>query len=245
MMFQTLGGRCIHRSASGIRVMDNGIYRWMMFESDAIQSLLYKASPQRRGLKYITALTFMARAQPGAVCMLGLGGAGAAHALSPYLQGHPIMAVELSADVIETAQQYFMTDRINNLSILQSEAAQYIAGSNEHFQHILVDLYDAHQFPDSCNQPEFFAQCQARLTDNGVLAVNLANRRDHRRVFDLMTTQFQGRTVVFPVSGRENLVIAACNAPTLQNYLDLFTDSRQVKSLHWDPDWACIAELRF
>lgn len=245
MMVQTLGGRCLYRGESGIRVMDNGLYRWMMFESNAIQTLLFKAAPHTRGLRYIDALTFMAKALPGEICLLGLGGGAAAHALSRYLAEHKLSVVELNEEVIYVARQFFMMDMIANLNIIQAEAEAFVLNCQQHFDHLLIDLYDAYQYPDNCNKTGFFGQCQRILTDDGVLAINLANQLDHRPVYELIRDQFSGKTIVMPVTARENMVIAAYNGDKLQTLLDQFSEHKSIKKLSWDATWGCVAELKY
>jgi len=244
-MMQTMAGRCIHRSDSGIRVMDNGLYRWMMFESEAIQTLLFKAAPYTRGLRYIDALTFMAKTLPGDTCLLGLGGGGAAHALNKHMNTAKLSVVELDAEVIAVARQFFMLDRIANMTMLQAEAAAFIERCEQRFKHVLVDLYDAHQYPDGCNNRAFFMHCQRVLTEDGILSVNLANRLDHRSVFELIRDQFVGKTIVMPVTGRENLVIVAYKNQSPQRMIELLSQQNSIKKLSWDQDWGCIAELRY
>ena len=84
-MWKTFAGRCIYASPNGAKVYQNLRYRWLTLGSDAIQTLLHRYQPQHFGLNYVNQLTFAAKHTPGDSCLLGLGGAGVAHALAPYL----------------------------------------------------------------------------------------------------------------------------------------------------------------
>lgn len=237
-MIQTLAGRCIHRTDGGVRVMDNALFRWMMFESSAIQTLLYKPAPHKYGLPYIRYLTFMAQILPGSIALLGLGGAGAAHTLS----GKPLTIVELNPEVVELARDYFMLDRIQPVEVILADACDFVRNDAQRYDHLLIDLYDAHRYPSNCNNPEFFDECYQRLHDGGILAINLANHHDHRPVFDLIRERFAGATVCLPVKNRENLVVLASKGD--KRLLDTFAQHKQVASFRWDQAWGCVAILR-
>lgn len=243
-MLQTFAGRCIYESESGTRVFDNGLYRWLMFKSNAIQTLLFKSAPHSRGLRYVAPLTLMVRALPGNACLLGLGGAGAAHAITHASSQHKLTVVELNAEVIDIARQFFKADDIPNMEVIEAEASAFIQSCNESFAHILVDVFDAFSFPDSCNNLRFFSHCKDRLSAEGVLAINMANQSDHRSVYELIQKLFPGKTITIPVTGRENLIILAFNGPDIERYLDVIRQQKNIRKLHWSPAWGCVAEMK-
>jgi spermidine synthase len=243
MIWRTIGGRCIYHSATGIRIFENYFFRWLKFDSEALQTLLFRLAPQYAGLNYVKTLVFLAKEMPGYSCMLGLGGGGVAHALSPFIANFPLTAIEYNQEVIQVAARFFRTEKLHNLNIIHSEANKFVSTSTQQFQHVIVDLFNANSFPASCYTQEFFAHCQRILNPGGFLAVNLANRHEQRPIFEMIKKQFCGATVAIPIKNCANLVIFACNSNKISPLLNLFKNSHQLKRLTWDETWGCVAHL--
>ncbi|KTD48201.1 spermidine synthase [Legionella quinlivanii] len=240
-MWKTFAGRCLYHSESGISVYDNFIFRWLSMGSPAIQSLINVYKPEKPGLNYISALILPARLFPGPSCLLGLGGAGAAHALSPVLTPFSLTAIEINEEIIQVAKTYFMTERLKNLNIINQDASTFITNNKTQFQHILVDLFDAHRFPPNCYNPQFFSDCQNALSANGYLSVNLANRKEQYPVFQWLKHQFDMSTLVLPVRKSMNMIIIAADKPALDILIEQLKARKIIRALAWDPIWNRIA----
>ena len=183
MIWKTFAGHCIHDSPTGIQVRENRRYRWLTFGGHDLQTVLHRHHPERAGLAYIQALTLAARTSPAPSCLLGLGGAGVAHALAPLFGEIPLDAIESSQDVIDIGLQYFMTGKISNLHTLHLDALLHVQHSTTRYQHLMIDLFNAHSFPDHCNNTAFFESCQKILLPGGIMAVNLANHHEQWPIF--------------------------------------------------------------
>lgn len=236
MIWKTLAGRRIHHDQNGIQVRQNVFYRWLMFDSDAIQTLINRRHPERAGLQYIPSLTIAARATHGKTCLLGLGGAGVAHALGDS----EIDAVESSFEVINIAATYFMTDQIKNLTTIHQDAFLFIQETKARYQHLIVDLFDANSFPPHCHHAEFFEHCYHALLPGGILAINLANLHEQWPLFILIREQFPARTIVIPIKGTANMVVLACKAESIKPLLNILQNQARLKQLVWDAQWGCI-----
>ena len=242
-MWKTFGGHCLYQSPNDTIVHQNVLYRWLTLGSTAIQTLINRRDPQKPELGYIDQLGFAVRAQPGECCLLGLGGAGIAHALAPILGSTPLVAVESNAEIIEISATYFMSDRIKNMSIVHQDASIYVQQCTTQYQHLMVDLYEAHSFPKQCNTHNFFENCQRLLLPQGVLAVNLTNLDEQWPIFQLIRENFDQRTIALPVKRSSNMIILAYKNPSLAPLLDMVKDSHCLKKLSWDTRWGCIAQL--
>ncbi|KTC67922.1 spermidine synthase [Legionella birminghamensis] len=240
-MWKTFAGRCLYQSTSGVSVYDNFIFRWLSLGSPAIQSLINIRKPEKPGLNYISQLILPARLFPGASCLLGLGGAGAAHALSPALNHFPLTAVEISEEIIQVAKTYFLTDRLKNLHIINQDASTFIKNNGAPFKHILVDLFNAHRFPSNCYTPQFFIDCQNALSNNGYLSVNLANRNEQYPVFKWLKAHFELSTLVLPVRKSMNMIIIAAEKPALEILIEQLKARKIISALAWDLTWNRIA----
>lgn len=243
-MWKTILGHCIYESPTGTRVFQNPVYRWLKFDSKAIQSLINRYFPHRPELSYLKPLILPGQLQPGNCCMLGLGGGGAAHALSPYLGDTKLTIVESNEEVINIAKRFFMIDKLTNLSIIHQDASLFVRDYKSEFQHILVDLFTANAFPDHCSNEAFFADCKRLLKPEGVLAVNLANSHEHWPVFQLIQKQFLRSTITFPVAGSANMIILAQNSSSPNSFIDTLKKSHTLRRLAWDGKWGCIATMR-
>jgi spermidine synthase len=243
-MWKTFAGRCLYQSSQGIRVFQNLLFRWLQFDSLALQTVLNRYAPHRPELRYIKSLIIAVQLQPQTCCMLGLGGGGAAHALSPILKDQKLDIIEDSAEVIEVAKRFFMIDRLQNIAIIQDEASNYIKMCSSKYQHILIDLYTAHGFPSQCNNEEFFVNCKKALKPGGVLAVNLANAKEHFPLFQLIQKQFGRATIAVAVPGTANLIIFAKNSTTIDLFLNLLKKNGKIRQLTWTEIWGYVATLR-
>lgn len=211
-----------------------------MFDSHALQTLINTHCLQKAGLFYVDILCLAAREQPGNVCLLGLGGAGVAHALAPHLNAFKLTAVELSQEVIDIAARFFMTNTLNHLDIIHNEASLFVGHCKTLFQHVMVDLFDAKSFPDTCHKDDFFINCRRILLPEGILAVNLANQTEQFALFNKIRQAFNGITVMIPVKNCANIIVLASKSDNLSSLLALLKNSKMIKQLVWDAQWGCI-----
>lgn len=240
-MLNLLKGRCIYKSPLGVRVYQTILYRWITFETAALQTKISRINPKKIQLNYVHQLTLAARQNQGKCCLLGLGGAAVAHALSPF--GNEILAIEKNLDVIDIAKNYFMTDSLKKLNIIHQDARLFVEECQQQFQHLLIDLYDATSFPNECNNAGFFSHCRRLLMPEGTLAINLAGLNDHWPIFLNIKEQFPHNTVCLPVNGTANIVILASNHKSINPLIDLLKKQKGLKKLAWDSKWGYVAQI--
>jgi spermidine synthase len=242
-MWKILAGRCIYHSSTNIRVFQNFFFRWLKFEGAALQTVINRYLPHRPELHYVKTLILAAQLQPANCCMLGLGGGGAAHALSALLGNFQLAVVENNSEVIDIAKCFFMLNKLRNIHIIHQDASLFVQQSNVQFQHLLVDLSNAETFPQQCNTEQFFANCKHLLLAGGIMAVNLANKHEQWSIFKLIRQQFLSATVALPVKNCTNVIILACKSETVTPLLERLKRSKKLKRLAWDTKWGCIAEM--
>ena len=242
MRWKTFAGRCIHQGVDESNVYQNFTYRWLTLGSDALQTMLNRRHPERPILQYIQPLILASQKMPGDSCLLGLGGAGAAHALAPYLEGFQLSVVEQSLNVIEIAHRYFMTSRIKPLHVIHQEALCFLQSTTQRYQHLMIDLFNAHFFPAQCNSTDFFKHCREVLLPGGILAINLANPAEQWPLFNLIRAHFQNCTLALPVLGTANMVIIACKGSSINPFLSFLRQNSRLKCLIWDSRWGYMAQ---
>ena len=241
-MLKTNFRRCIYQSPSGFRVYQNACYRWLTFGNTFLQTLIHRRHPERAGLEYIRPLVQMVRTFPGDCCLLGLGGAGIAHALTPFLTDSRMIAVDNSEDVIDIAARYFMTDDIPHLTTVHQSADEFVQSTTAVYQHILVDLHDANDFPLACNNDAFFAHCKALLKPEGILTVNLLHLHKSVDLFQRIRQQFDQCTIVVPVKGTTNTLVFAFNRSGSADFLPIIQQINFLKNVIWDEAWGLVGQ---
>ncbi|KTD19276.1 spermidine synthase [Legionella lansingensis] len=243
-MWKTFCGRCIYQSPCGAQVYQNFLFRWLKFNSSALQTLINRYYPHWPGLYYIKPLTVFVRIKPSTCCMLGLGGGGAAHALSPYKNNLKLTIVEHDIDVINIAKRFFMLDRLSHIEIIHQDANLFVEQSDRQFEHVLVDLFSGDSFPEHCNTECFFDNCKRILSPEGILAVNLANRNEQWELFQLIRKSFVNATLAVPVRKSANIIVFASKNESVANLVDKLNDHKKLKQVFWDSKWGCVGEVR-
>ena len=245
MHWKTGVGRCIYQHPHAeISVHQNLCYRWLIFANGPVQSLINRYQPHKPALEYVKPLIIPALYQPGATCLLGLGGAGVAHALAAATKTYRFMAIEHHPLVIQLAARYFMSARLTHLTIRAQDAAEFVSGTTERYQHLIIDLFNSQQFPAHCNNLAFFTACQTLLTPTGILAINTVSTHDLRRLLGYLHALFAHRIVLIPVAHTTNTIALAYNGSRVEPLLQLVRQAPGIKQLIWDAQWGYIAQLR-
>ena len=240
-MWKTLFGQCIFTSPSGYKVYQNFFYRWLTLGSNALQTVINRRHPEIPALHYIAILTLMARTIPGSSCLLGLGGASVAHTLTTQIPEHSITAVDSSDEVIQIARKFFMVDSIPDLTIIHKNAVDYVQEISIVYDHLMIDLYDANNFPIECNNEEFFAIVKKRLKNEGFIAVNLANYKEQWPIFQLIKKQFKN-TLVIPIKKSANMVVIASSNDSNDSFINQIRASGELKKINWMDSWGYVGE---
>ncbi|KTC79642.1 spermidine synthase [Legionella cherrii] len=236
-MWKTKFGRCIHTSPSGYKVYQNLCYRWLTLGSTALQTVINRYQPQKPVLYYLPALTLMARKYPGVTCMLGLGGAGVAWMLKDV----PLVAVDNSEEVIDIARHFFMIDHLKKLTVVHENAKDYIEKCKKKYNHLIIDLYNANHFPPECADANFFASCKRIITEDGFLAINLANTKEQDPIFQLVRNQFK-HTLVIPVRKSSNMVIFAADE-SKEWFMNKIKQTSAFKRIIWVESWGYVGDF--
>ncbi|HHF7375058.1 spermidine synthase [Legionella bozemanae] len=238
-MWKTKLGKCIYTSPAGYKVYQNACYRWLTLGSNALQTVINRHKPQKPVLYYLPALTLMARNYPGTICMLGLGGAG----IALMLKDSPLVAVDNSEEVIEIAKRFFIIDRLKNLTIIHENAMDYVQKCETNFTHLIVDLYNANHFPPECANAHFFVLCKRIITEDGFLAINLANVKEQYPIFQLVKNQFN-HTLVIPVRNSANMIVFASKNKSKELFMNKIKETGAFKRIIWVDSWGYVGDYK-
>jgi predicted membrane-bound spermidine synthase len=86
----------------------------------------------------------------------------------------PIDGVEIDPEIIRVGREYFaMTEP--NLNAIAQDGRYYLAATAKHYDVIAVDAYRPPYIPFHLTTREWFQECYDHLTEEGVLAINVAD----------------------------------------------------------------------
>ncbi len=197
-----------------IEIGQNQHTRSLYFGNDAKQSCMDLFQPQRLVLSYTRAMmaSLLFQPQPQKILVIGLGGGSIAKFLLQYYPDCSVDIVEIRADVVKIAHDYFKLPEDNRVQIFIDDVSRFLRNKNGRYQQydlILIDAFNHDGVSESIKSFEFFEHCYERLGDRGVVATNLWNdKNDHgREINQMMENIFNNNVLNLPVPDRGNVIV--------------------------------------
>jgi spermidine synthase len=200
--------------------------RCLHLDSPWIQGTMIIKSPFAIELEYVRRMMAWLLFVPGSsvkdrqALQLGLGAAAITKCCYKTL-GMRTTAIEINPKVITSCRQWFKLPPDNNrLKIILADAGKEIK-SNEllgGIDALAVDLYDHEAAAPVMDSPEFYLNCRALLTDDGVMTVNLFGRNNSYAASLEKIKQAFGQGCVWafqPTREGNTVVLAFRTAPDL------------------------------
>lgn len=108
------------------------------------------------------------------ICILGLNCGGSAERYANYWPGLQIDGVEIDPDVIKLGYDYFGFNKIPGLKVYENDARIFLQHNDFRYDVVEVDAFQSGEFiPAHLATREFFQLISDRLTDSGMVLVNL------------------------------------------------------------------------
>jgi len=211
--------------------------RTLHFGSEWIQGAMRIARPWNLELEYtremMASLLLRDDARwPRKVLLIGLGAASLTKFLYRNYPLAHLTVAEIEPAVVAAARQFFkLPEDPKRLHLVIGDGAEYMLNSNKKFDLILVDGFDENARTGALETLPFYQACRSRLSDNGVMAVNLLTRR---RSFKATATRvveaFDDRALVFPSCESGNAVaLAAAGDPITISFDELKENALALK----------------
>jgi spermidine synthase len=174
------------------------------------QSAMSLMRPERLIYHYerLMALAFAFATRSRSALLIGLGGGAMLRYVGSAFPKCRTTVVERETAVVDIARRFFRVDQ----EIIEADALDFVAESEERFDVVMVDIYDANGF--SLPGSGFWKNAVKRLAPGGVMAVNWADFVGH----DIARTQsaelarlVRHSLFMTPSGMRDNLVQFASN----------------------------------
>jgi spermidine synthase len=160
---------------------------------------------------------------PRKVLLIGLGAAS----LTKFLYRHYPLAhltiVEIEPAVVAAARQFFkLPEDPKRINIVIGDGAEYVLANDKKYDLIMVDGYDENARSGALDTLPFYQACRARLSDNGITAINLLTRsmRRYDASIKRLAEAFDDRTLVFPSCESGNAIAFAVSGDQIEMSFD-------------------------
>jgi len=229
--------------------------RTLHFGSDWIQGAMRIARPWALELDYTREMMacLLLRPEPEwprSALLVGLGAASLTKFLYRHRPQAKLTVVEIEPAVVAAARQFFkLPEDPRRLQIEIADGVEWLAGSDQAFDLILVDGFDGDARAGALDTLPFYRACRAHLRGDGLAVVNLLGRnRGFKGSVERIGKAFAGRTMVFPSCDHGNAIaFAATGAPIRQPLGELSVQAlalRKATGLNLLPTLARLAQWR-
>lgn len=205
-----------------IEIRESRGVRTLHFGSDWVQGAMRVSRPRDLELAYtrdmMVALVLCPDwpTMPKRILQIGLGAASLTRFIYAHLPEAQQTVVELEPVVVGAAQQGFKLPPLGErLQIEIAEGAAWMATSQEHYDLILIDGFDADGETGDLETLAFYQHCRARLAEGGLLVCNFLSRSAHfLKSCIALDTAFHGQTRLLPQTPGGNVIALGALFPT-------------------------------
>jgi len=199
-----------------IDISEEAGVRYLHFGSEWIQGAMRIARPWNLELEYtremMASLLLRDNARwPRKVLLIGLGAASLTKFLYRNFPLAHLTVVEIEPDVVAAARQFFkLPEDPKRINLVIGDGVEYVANNDKKFDLILVDGYDEDASSGALDSLLFYQWCRARLSDQGILSVNLltSNGRLDGSI-SRIAEAFDDRVLAFPSCESGNAIALA------------------------------------
>lgn len=213
--------------AFSIDISEEAGVRYLHFGSTWIQGAMRIARPWNLELEYTREMmaSLLLRDEkrwPRNVLLIGLGTASLTKFLYRNYPLTHLTVVEIMPAVVAAARQFFkLPEDEKRINLVIGDGVEYVLNSNKKFDLILVDGFDQNARPGALDTLPFYQACRSRLSDEGLLAVNLLGlRRGVQGGFTHIAEAFDERALMFPSCESGNTIAFAAVGSAIELSFD-------------------------
>ena len=175
-----------------IEVFDRGSYRFLVYNDAAgFQTVANKRSPltgRNYYYDYYSLLPFIFEGKPRNALIIGLGGGIIANQFRYFHPQIVVDGVEIDPKVIQIARKYFALRP--DVDVFNQDGRIFVTLSKRKYDLVIIDAYTRQIYiPFHLTTVEFFTELKARLSQQGMVAMNVsAPRVDSPLLQSIMNT---------------------------------------------------------
>lgn len=196
-----------------IEVRQSGRLRLLHTDHLALQSALDLDHPRQLVLTYMQAMmtVFLFRPPPTKVLLLGLGGGDLLRYLYHHLPNTRLKAVEIDATMVTVARDWFELPQDERLQVMVDDGIRFLHEDEACYELLMVDIYSGRKPPPALLDSAFYQDCYRRLTNDGIVVLNLltTEAETFRAVLWHLRQQFDRATLCLSVPDQGNIIIFA------------------------------------
>ena len=192
--------------------------RSLHFSTSAIQSRMHLLRPDALELEYTRLMMgwLMLRPLAKRLAMIGLGGGSIAKFCHRHLPQTSMLAIEIDPRVIAFREAFQLPPDDTRLRVVCADGARFVAATDERFDVLMVDAFEAEGMPAALGAQHFYDDCLDALAADGLLVVNLHAGDPQRLVYvDRIARSFGHRTLCVDDKGGSNSVVFAAKGEAL------------------------------
>jgi spermidine synthase len=139
------------------------------------QSAISLEDPYESRIRYpdYMHLALALKPDPERVLVLGLGGGAITKRFWRDYPGVQVDSVEIDPVVIDVARTYFWLPEDERMRVFNEDARRYVQRTGETYDIVVVDAYTSDSLPFHLTTSEFFAELEAIMSPDGVVAYNV------------------------------------------------------------------------
>ena len=193
--------------------------RYLHFGTEWVQGGMRIARPFALELEYQRQMMAVGLflPEPKFIVQLGLGAGALTKFCLRRVPSANIVAVELSADVVDAARAWFCLPQDDaRLTVVNADAREFVSHPRQRgcADWLQIDIYDAEARGPVYDDVAFYRACAKALRSPGVAAFNLFGRRFDPS-FAAIASAFEDRALVLPEVDAGNRVVLAFAGPPL------------------------------
>lgn len=213
-----------------VEVKENDGLRSLHFGSAWMQGAMRVDSPFDLAFEYtrvmMAALLLRDPGFPKSVLLIGLGAGSQTKFLYKHRPEAHLTVVEIEPKVVTVARESFcLPDDPERLEVVVGDGADYVYRTERCFDLIMVDGFNDHSHPGELNTLPFYKACRERLSDKGIIAVNLIGLSDGvKGGFAFIESAFEQRAVRFPRCASGNTIAFAAAGEAIDIPLEVLQE---------------------
>ncbi|MFM2426414.1 MAG: hypothetical protein RL707_240 [Pseudomonadota bacterium] len=219
----------------------------MVFSDIDIQSRMNMQRPDELQFEYTRLMmgVLLFNAQPQSILMVGLGGGSLAKFCYKHLPHTHITVVEINPHVIAMRQSFLIPDDDERFHVVQMDAADFMANTEQEFDLVFVDGFDQHGMPEQLCSTQFYSDCRRVLAAGGLAVANLHRFNAYRDIYvDRIEAVFDGALWVVNAPGTTNCVVFAMNdLPSERKITFSKTKPAAISEEAWDQIFPSMARV--